>query len=267
MFRIACGIEYDGSSFHGWQRQSGAASVQQELERALSQVADQPVRCAAAGRTDAGVHATGQVVHFDTAARRDAQAWIRGAGGLLPPAISISWARVVPADFHARYSAQRRHYRYILLHSRAARALLAHRVVRVAEPLDGARMHEAAQALLGTHDFTSFRAAACQARTPVRTLHRLEVTAHGPFVHIDAEADGFLHHMVRILAGALMAVGAGARGVQWPQELLQMRDRTASGVTAPADGLYLVRVHYPSSFDIPPPPWIPSYHRPPGASP
>ena len=266
MLRIACGIEYDGSSFCGWQRQSGAASVQQELERALSQVADQPVRCAAAGRTDAGVHAAGQVVHFDTQARRSRDAWRRGAGGMLPDAISISWARPVAADFHARYSAQRRHYRYIMLPGAARCGLLAHRVACSPAPLDAARMHEAAQGLLGTHDFSSFRAAACQARAPVRTLHRLDVTAHGPFVHLDAEADGFLHHMVRILAGALMEVGAGARSVQWPQKVLQMRARAEGGATAPSAGLYLVRVHYPARFRIPPPPWTPSYHHPPGAS-
>lgn len=259
MARFACGVEYDGFPFHGWQYQAHAPSIQQELEQALTQIADHPVSCAAAGRTDAGVHATGQVVHFDTTAARETHSWQRGAGSILPDTISISWVRSVPADFHARHSAQRRHYRYIFLPQTRDTGLLAHRVTCTARVLDAARMHEAAQALLGKHDFSSFRAASCQAHSPVRTVHRLEVCAHGPFVHVDIEADGFLHHMVRILAGVLAAVGSGDRGAEWPAELLRLRDRTAGGVTAPAGGLYLVRVHYPEEYAIPVPPWTPHY--------
>ena len=260
MPRFVCGVEYDGSAFHGWQRQRGAPSVQEALERALSRVADHPVTVAAAGRTDAGVHATGQVIHFDARAERAPRAWQRGAGSHLPPAVSLSWVRPAAADFHARRSATRRCYRYIFLHRPDAGAgLLAGRVARVFGALDAPRMRRAARALLGEHDFSSFRAASCQAKSPVRVLHRLDVAAHGPFVHLDLEADGFLHHMVRILAGTLLAVGRGARDEDWPAALLARRDRTAGGATAPPDGLYLVRVHYPPEHGIPPPPWLPDY--------
>ncbi len=260
MPRFACGVEYDGSAFRGWQRQRGAPSVQEELERALSRVADHPVTAVAAGRTDAGVHAAGQVVHFDSPAARSPRAWQRGAGSHLPPAVSLSWARPAAAGFHARHAATRRHYRYIfLLRPDAGAGLLAGRVTRVSGPLDAARMARAARPLLGEHDFSSFRAAACQAQSPVRALHRLDVAARGPFVHLDLEANGFLHHMARILAGALLAVGRGERGEDWPAELLARRDRAAGGVTAPPDGLYLMRVHYPPEHGIPPPPWRPDY--------
>ncbi len=260
MPRLACGLEYDGALFHGWQRQSHAPSAQDAIERALSRVADHPVQAVAAGRTDAKVHATGQVIHFDTSAIRPARAWQRGAGSHLPPGVSVSWAREVADDFHARHSAVRRRYRYIFLRRDAASAgLLAGKVARAPETLDADRMRQAAWTLPGERDFTSFRAAECQARHPRRTLHRLEVTTHGPFVHIDAEADGFLHHMVRILAGCLMEVGIGKRSLEWPGELLALRDRAAGGVTAPPDGLYLTRVHYPPECAIPPPLWTPHY--------
>ncbi|MCY4610497.1 MAG: tRNA pseudouridine(38-40) synthase TruA [Gammaproteobacteria bacterium] len=263
MPRLACGLEYDGACFSGWQRQHHAPSVQDAVENALSTIADHPIRTAVAGRTDAGVHAAGQVIHFDTDADRPLHAWQRGAGAHLPPSVSASWVKEVADDFHARYSATRRHYRYIILQRDAAAAgLLAGKVTRMPKTLDAERMHEAAQALLGEHDFTSFRAAECQARHPRRTLHRLDVTAHGSFVHLDVEADGFLYHMVRILAGALMEVGHGERPPEWLAELLEMRDRTAGGVTAPPDGLYLMRVNYPPECGIPPPLWTPDYSQP-----
>lgn len=262
MPRLACGLEYDGAHYNGWQRQRHAPSIQDEVERALSAIADHPVTVAIAGRTDTGVHATGQVAHFDTAAERPMHAWQRGADAQLPPAISLAWVRPVPDGFHARYSATRRHYRYIILQRGSAAGLLAGKVARIPQELDAARMHRAAQALLGEHDFTSFRAASCQAKHPVRTLHRLDVTAHGPFVHLDLEANGFLHHMVRILAGSLMRVGRGERPAEWLAELLQRRDRTAGGITAPPDGLYLVRVNYPPEYGIPPPLWLPDYSTP-----
>ena len=263
MPRLACGLEYDGARFSGWQRQHHAPSVQDAVENALSAVADHPVRTAVAGRTDAGVHAAGQVIHFDTDADRPLHAWQRGAGAHLPPSVSVSWVQEVADDFHARYSATRRHYRYIVLQRDAAAAgLLAGRVTRVPKALDAERMHQAAQALLGEHDFTSFRAAGCQARHPRRTLHRLDVTVHGPFVHLDVEADGFLHHMVRILAGSLMDIGHAEQPPEWLAELLEMRDRTAGGITAPPDGLYLMRVNYPRECGIPPPLWTPDYSQP-----
>ena len=260
MPRLACGLEYDGAGFSGWQCQQHAPSIQDAVEGALSAVADHPVRTAVAGRTDAGVHAAGQVIHFDTTADRPLHAWQRGAGAHLPPSVSVSWVREVAGDFHARYSATRRHYRYIILQrDAAAPGLLAGKVARVPRPLDAERMHQAAQALLGKHDFTSFRAAECQSRHPRRTLHRLDVTAHGAFVHLDAEADGFLYHMVRILVGSLMDVGRGERPPEWLAELLERCDRTAGGVTAPPDGLYLMRVNYPRECGIPPPLWTPDY--------
>ena len=260
MPRLACGLEYDGACFHGWQRQRHAPSVQDAVENALSSVADHQVRVTAAGRTDAGVHATGQVIHFDTSASRPPRAWQRGAGANLPPSISVSWTREVADDFHARHSATRRHYRYIILQRDAAAAgLLTNKVTRIPKALDAERMRQAAQALLGEHDFSSFRAAECQARHPRRTLYRLDVTTHGPFVHLDVEANGFLHHMVRIVAGALMEVGYGERPPEWLSDLLERRDRAAGGVTAPPDGLYLMRVNYPRECGIPSPLWTPDY--------
>lgn len=260
MARLACGLEYDGACFSGWQRQSHAPSVQDAVEQAFSAVADHPVRTAVAGRTDAGVHAAGQVIHFDTGADRSPHAWQRGAGSHLPASVSVSWVREVADGFHARHSALRRHYRYVVLQRAGASAgLLAGKVTRRPRPLDAGRMHQAARVLLGEHDFSSFRAAECQARHPRRTLYRLDITAHGPFIHFDVEADGFLHHMVRILAGCLMDVGHGERPPEWIAELLEQRDRTAGGVTAPPDGLYLMRVNYPDECGIPPPPWTPDY--------
>ncbi len=262
MPRLACGLEYDGAAFNGWQRQRHAPSVQDAVEEAFSAVADHPVRTVVAGRTDTGVHATGQVIHFDTVADRSLRDWQRGAGAHLPPAVSVSWVREVADDFHARHCATRRHYRYIILQRDAAAAgLLAGKVTRVPRALDAGRMHAAAQALLGEHDFTSFRAAECQARHPRRTLYRLDVADRDAFVHIDVEANGFLHHMVRILAGALIDIGHGERAAEWLAELLRLRDRTAGGITAPPDGLYLMRVDYPPECGIPPPLWAPDYSR------
>lgn len=255
---IALGVEYDGGEFSGWQRQSHCPSVQGELEAALSQVADEPVRTVAAGRTDAGVHATQQVAGFQCAKARPLRAWRDGVNALTAPGVKVRWARQVEAGFHARFSAAARRYLYLFLTDQRPSPLCG-RYVCPSPPLDAEAMQQAGQALLGEQDFSSFRAAACQARSPVRVLHRLEVAAHGPFVHLDLEANGFLHHMARILAGTLLAVGRGERGEDWPAELLARRDRTAGGATAPPDGLYLVRVHYPPEHGIPPPPWLPDY--------
>ena len=255
--RIAVGIEYDGSDFSGWQTQHGTRTVQGCVERALSKVADHPVRVVCAGRTDAGVHATAQVIHFDTPARRPMRSWILGANANLPGDVTVRWAVAVRDDFHARFAAERRSYRYVILNRMVRPALLRRRVCWVHRPLDPASMAEGARHLLGEHDFSSFRALACQARHPVRTLHRLEVARAGDFFFMDVTANGFLHHMVRNIAGVLLAVGSGERDPDWVRELLQARDRTVGGVTAPAQGLYLVEVGYPAAHALPgadPPP-------------
>ena len=260
MVRFACGIEYDGSAFNGWQYQSHAPSIQEAVETAFSRVADQPIQVVVAGRTDTGVHATGQVIHFDTDVKRAPIAWLRGTQAHLPRTVSISWVQPVPDSFHARYTAVTRQYRYILLQQcRRVPGLLANHVSCTPQKLDTQSMHEAAQALLGTYDFSSFRAAGCQAKDPTRTLHCLDITTDGKFVHLDVEANGFLHNMVRILVGSLICVGDGRQPVEWIHELLHARDRTAGGVTAPADGLYLMRVNYPLEYDIPLPSWTPDY--------
>ena len=250
--RCAVGIEYVGTRFAGWQRQDGAATVQAVVEAALSRVAAQPIAVTCAGRTDAGVHALGQVAHFDTSADRPVRGWVLGANGELPPDVSIAWLAPVPDDFHARYSALARSYRYVIF-NRASRAPLLHeRACWRHGPLDAGRMHAAAQALCGQHDFSAFRAAECQSRVALRRLDRIAVSRHGAFVFIDVTANAFLHHMVRNLAGSLMLVGEGARPEGWLGEVLAARDRRAAGPTAPAGGLYFARVDYPAAFALPP---------------
>ena len=249
--RLAVGIEYVGTHFAGWQRQDGAATVQVAVEEALSRVAAHPVVVTCAGRTDAGVHALGQVAHFDTSAARPARGWVLGANDELPPEVSLGWLAPVPADFHARYSALARSYRYVIV-NRASRAPLLHeRACWRRGTLDAERMHAAAQALCGQHDFSAFRAAECQSRVALRRVDRVAVSRHGAFVFIDVTANAFLHHMVRNIAGSLMLIGAGARPAGWLAEVLAARDRRAAGPTAPAGGLYLARVDYPASFGLP----------------
>lgn len=249
--RIALGIEYDGSAFSGWQLQDDARTVQGCVEDALSKVADHPVRVTCAGRTDAGVHGIGQVVHFDSEAARSMRSWMFGANANLPKQISVTWAQQVADDFHARFSAMRRRYRYVILTRPVRPTFLAGRVSWDYRPLDGQRMAEAGAYLIGEHDFSSYRALACQAKSPVRTVHRLDVTRQNDLIFIDIEANAFLHHMVRNIAGVLMAVGAGEREPVWAREVLEMRDRTLGGVTAPPHGLYLMEVGYPEQFGIP----------------
>ncbi|WP_041066792.1 tRNA pseudouridine(38-40) synthase TruA [Thiolapillus brandeum] len=250
--RIALGIEYDGSRFHGWQtQQPGVRTVQQALETALSKVADHPVEVHAAGRTDTGVHASCQVAHFDTEAVRKPHGWVMGSNIKLPDDISVLWAREVNEDFHARFSARGRTYRYYILNRLSRPALLAKRVTWVHGPLDADRMHRAGQTLLGTHDFSSYRTVHCQARSPVRTLRSLRVERHGDYIVMEVYADGFLHHMVRNIAGVLLAVGAGDRPVDWAREVLEYRDRTQGGVTASPHGLYFHKVNYDPAFGLP----------------
>jgi tRNA pseudouridine38-40 synthase len=249
--RIALGLEYDGSAFSGWQSQAHARGVQASVEAALSFVANHPVEVTAAGRTDAGVHAAMQVVHFDSTSVRSERGWVLGANTHLPPQVSALWAREVPDAFHARYSAFARRYRYLILNRTPRPALAAHRVCWVRDPLDEARMQEAAQALIGEHDFSSFRAAECQARTPMRQMHEITVERRGELLILSVLANAFLHHMVRNIAGVLIAIGTGERPVSWAREVLEARDRTKGGVTAPAAGLYLAGVRYSPNLGLP----------------
>ncbi len=249
--RVVLGIEYDGSRFSGWQRQSHGPSVQAALEEALSRVADHSVTVICAGRTDAGVHATHQIIHFDTDAPRPSRAWVRGVNSNLPSDIRVIWMRAVPPLFHARFAATARSYRYVILSRTVPPALHRRRVAWTYRTLQISAMRTAAQYLLGEHDFSSYRAQACQARHPMRTVHRLEITRSGDYFYIDVTANAFLHHMVRNIAGVLISIGSGVQPPQWSWEILQARDRTAGGVTAPAEGLYLVAVRYPDQFAIP----------------
>ncbi len=249
--RIAAIIEYDGSRFCGWQRQEQPCSVQAVVEQALSEVANEAIQVIVAGRTDAGVHAMGQVIHFDTSATRSDYSWVRGANSNLPPEVALLWAGAVDDGFHARFSATGRHYHYIILNRPIRPTYLARRVTHEYRPLDVARMSAAAKYLIGEHDFTSFRAAECQAKNPVRDLRALEVTRAGELVHIHAYANAFLHHMVRNLAGVLMTIGAGEREAVWAREVLAARARAAGGITADAHGLYLKEIEYPAHCNIP----------------
>lgn len=249
--RIAVGVEYDGRRFHGWERQRNARTVQEVLEEALGRVADAPVRTVCAGRTDARVHALGQVAHFDTSARRSARSWTFGASANLPDDVCVLWAAPVDGEFHARFSAQSRSYRYVILNRAVRPAVLDGRVTWECRPLDAGAMARAARPLLGEHDFSAFRARGCQARNPVRTVERLDVARHGDFVVLDVRANAFLQHMVRNLAGVLMAIGMGREPETWSAAVLAGRDRALGGVTAPPDGLYLVDVAYPERFGLP----------------
>jgi tRNA pseudouridine38-40 synthase len=249
--RIALGIEYDGTDFCGWQIQHGVRTVQECVEQAVSKVADHPVQVVCAGRTDTGVHAAEQVVHFDTEAVRSERSWVLGSNVNLDKDVSVLWARPVDDDFHARFSATARRYRYVI-HNRWVRSsIYRNRAVWYHPPLDVERMAEGARYLLGEHDFSTFRAVACQAKHPVRTIHDLDVSRRGELVIIDVHANAFLHHMVRNIAGVLMAIGCGDREPEWVVELLEARDRTVGGVTAPPQGLYLVGVTYPERFGLP----------------
>ncbi len=251
MARIAVGIEYDGSGFAGWQQQVDAASIQQQVQAALGSVCNHPVEVTAAGRTDAGVHARGQVGHFECQSPRTARALVLGANSHLPPAIALRWARHVPEHFHARYSALARTYRYAILNRFARSALVAGRAAFLHRPLDAARMQQAAVHLVGHHDFSALRAAECQARSPERTLTALNVARHGDFVIIEVTANAFLHHMVRNIAGLLVHIGQGEAPPAYAAEVLAARDRRIAPATAPASGLYFWRVHYAPVFGLP----------------
>lgn len=249
--RIALGIEYDGHSYYGWQRQREVVGVQERLEAAIAKVANHPVEVACAGRTDAGVHATGQVVHFDAQFDRRPAAWTLGLNANLPDGIAVRWAKEVSDEFHARFSATARRYRYIIYNNRLRPGILRHGVSHYHHPLDERLMHEAGQLLLGENDFSAFRAIQCQSRTPWRNIHHLRVTRQGKYVIIDIKANAFVHHMVRNIAGSLMEVGMGNRPVEWIAELLAGKDRNLAAATGKAEGLYLVEVDYPEQFGLP----------------
>jgi tRNA pseudouridine38-40 synthase len=249
--RLAVGFEYDGTRYAGWQSQPGLPTVQDSLQQALSAVADHPVTASASGRTDAGVHAIGQVAHFDTTADRPVRGWVLGANTHLPVDIALNWAMEVDRSFNARHTALARSYRYLILRRATRPALLRDRVCWVRTELQAEAMHEAAQALVGEHDFTSFRSAECQSPTAMRHVDSISVTREGALTMIEISANAFLQHMVRNIAGTLLQVGAGERPPSWVAETLAARDRTRAGVTAPASGLYLWRVRYPPSLQIP----------------
>ena len=252
--RIALGIEYFGADYYGWQRQREVNSVQQELETALSRVANHPVEIQCAGRTDAGVNATGQVIHFDTTANRQMSAWTLGINTQLPDDIAVRWAHVVDDNFHARFSATARRYRYIIYNEPLRPGILAKGVSHYYHPLNADQMNEAGQLLLGERDFTSFRAAQCQSNTPFRNIMSLSVHRAGSYVILDIQANAFLHHMVRNIMGSLLLVGTGEKPMEWIGEILDAKDRTVSGATAKAEGLYLVDVTYPLHYGLPKPP-------------
>jgi tRNA pseudouridine38-40 synthase len=251
MPRFAAGLEYDGRAYSGWQYQPGLHTIQDVLQRALSRVADAPVACVCAGRTDAGVHALGQVVHFDSDALRSERGWRLGTNTYLPTDVSVAWLREVPEQFHARFSANARSYRYVILNRDSRSALAAGRTTWERRPLDAPRMHAAAQGLLGEHDFSAFRAIECQAKSPLRRVEELRVTRAAELVSIEITANAFLHHMVRNIAGLLMSVGHGESAPERVAAVLAGRDRKVNAATAPPDGLYLAAVRYPAEFGLP----------------
>ncbi|MCG8668763.1 MAG: tRNA pseudouridine(38-40) synthase TruA [Pseudomonadales bacterium] len=252
--RIALGIEYDGSQFHGWQRQKHETqTVQEKLEGALSFVANHSVSVVCGGRTDTGVHGVGQVVHFDSDAIRDEKAWVFGGNAKLPDTIAIKWAKPVPDDFHARFTAQARSYRYAIYNHPVRPAIGMTHLTWNFRPLSIELMQQGAQCLVGEHDFSSFRAIGCQSKSPVREVTDLALTQYGRLIVMDIKANAFLQHMVRNIAGVLMAVGAEKMPPEWVADVLSHRDRTKGGVTAPPYGLYFMKVWYPEQYQIPEP--------------
>jgi tRNA pseudouridine38-40 synthase len=249
--RIALGIEYDGYAFYGWQAQTGLNTIQGCLEEAISKIANEPIKLFCAGRTDAGVHAVGQVVHFDTSAIRDHRAWIVGTNTYLPPTIAVRWIQEVDEAFHARFSATARRYRYVIYNQNIGSAILASRVTAYHRPLDIERMQRAASYLLGEHDFSSFRSAQCESKTPIRQIKNIIISRRDQFVTIDIEANAFLHHMVRNISGSLMRIGAGLAEPDWVESVLHAKDRRVAAEMAPATGLYLMEVKYKEPYQFP----------------
>jgi len=249
--RYALCIEYQGNHYKGWQRQHHAVTVQGDIELALSKVLDHEVDTVCAGRTDAGVHATNQVIHFDTDADRPLKAFTMGVNANLPASIAVKWATQVSSDFHARFRATSRRYRYIIYNHPQRPAILHAGVTHVYRELDAALMHAASQLIVGEHDFTSFRAALCQSKSAQRHVHKIDVTRRGQYIIVDITANAFLHHMVRNIVGSLIEVGNRAQPVEWLAQLLAMKDRTKAAATAKPNGLYLVHVEYPEEYGLP----------------
>lgn len=249
--RVALGIEYDGTAYNGWQRQKSGVGIQTLVEEAVSSVADENVEVVCAGRTDTGVHASAQVAHFDTGAERSLRGWLLGINSALPEDINATWTAVVDAEFHARFSATSRSYRYLILNRPVRSALHRNRAWWVFEPLDEEAMRVASEWLLGEHDFSAFRAAGCQASTPVREIKRLQIVRKDDWLSITVTANAFLQHMVRNMTGVLVAIGKGDEQPEWARSVLESRDRKQGGVAAPAHGLTLIAVDYPSRFKIP----------------
>jgi tRNA pseudouridine38-40 synthase len=251
MMRIALGVEYEGTHYHGWQDQGNIPTIQRSLETALSKVANQPVQITCAGRTDRGVHATGQVIHFDTQTVRKPDAWVLGANSYLPPDVSVRWVKIIDENFHARFSAISRHYQYVI-YNHAIRPSISRSVVTWHyRELDVERMAEATKYLLGEHDFSSFCATNYQSRTAKRDIRFLTVSRKNNLIVVDIVANSFLQHMVRNIVGVLMEVGEGKRSPYWCKEVLDAKNRTVAGETAPPHGLYLVQVAYPDQFQLP----------------
>lgn len=249
--RLALGVSYNGQAYQGWQSQASGLTVQDKLETALAKFTTQKISTLCAGRTDSGVHGLMQVVHFDTALERDMSSWVRGTNRYLPPDIAIQWAHAVPPEFHSRASAIARRYAYVLLESPVRPSVEAGRVGWSFRPLDGDAMREASTHLIGEHDFTSFRASACQARSPVKTLTRLEIRARGPYWRFEFEANAFLHHMIRNIMGSLIAIGQGTQPPAWMHKVLAARDRDAACPTFSPDGLYFLGPVYDPKWGLP----------------
>jgi tRNA pseudouridine38-40 synthase len=252
--RIAIGLEYDGTAYNGWQRQRTGVGVQSLVEDALSKVANEAIEVTCAGRTDTGVHASAQVAHFDTSSERRPHGWLLGANSNLPDDISVTWAHPVDDSFHARFSATSRSYHYLVLNRLQRSALYRHRAWWVYNALDAERMHRAAQALLGEHDFSAYRAAGCQASSAVREISAISVSRDRDWLHLRVTANAFLQHMVRNIMGTLVAIGCGDESESWVREVLAGRDRKQGGIAAPPHGLTLVEVTYPAEFELPPDP-------------
>lgn len=249
--RVALGVEYMGGNYSGWQRQAHVPSIQQYIEQCLEKILRHKVDVVCAGRTDAGVSATSQIIHFDSQVARPLKAYTRGMNSNLPNDIGITWAKPVPDEFHARYSATARQYRYIIYNNPLRSGILNSGLTHVYQPLIATSMHEAAQVLVGENDFTSFRASHCQSKTPFRNIHSISVEQHMRYIVVQVKANAFLHHMVRNIVGSLIDVGSGEQNVHYLKDLLKLKDRTKASSTAKANGLYLVGVDYPKEFDLP----------------